>query len=672
VTEFFLAFFDLILNPWSWFHLVLLIIFLILFFKTSRILTQQGRRLWLLIGLFYFVFQLVNLSIAHPVVDPIGLMVILALVLRFIGQYTNTNHPGFVYLFVNLIFLSVFIVATFFPTLIPYITEYSSFLPLFLATWPILNIFGAFFVAARLKGIRVNHGKMAGAFAVLPWLVPTIYNIFIEVNRLFNLVRLPLILSQGEIVQHVLNLIPFTMVIYLWSYFLADHQKQAQTTIQDQLWTKKTLSYLIDSLSYQMQPGLSHRQAFLSHTAEKIGEMLGAAGIGVFLVDEYKDVLKVEVIKGTFPPLIYLGISAEDLSFDERVARFLNTEIPLDHRLIRRCIKELKVQYYETVALTDEFYQTGQAIDWEELSLMLAPLHFVGKLIGIMGVSFLRAENKVQPRTMRRFKDISSWLSQILYSFLRFEYEKDKHRIDIESAQIKEIQALLLPKRIPRLLSVEIAAFSRPARGVSGDYYDVIPLRKGEFLLVIGDVAGKGLPASITMVMIKTILYLLAFQPKMSPARLLNLINWGVAGKIGVDRYATMSIAHYDMSTRKLTYANAAHHPILIYHSAKKSFAKMDTEGIPIGLEKSTKYRETFTTLEKNDIIMLYTDGIIEAVGGDKGDFFGLERLKKFILSNCQLKADKLKRALENELDSFCGNSIRQDDQTILMMRVER
>jgi len=205
---------------------------------------------------------------------------------------------------------------------------------------------------------------------------------------------------------------------------------------------------------------------------------------------------------------------------------------------------------------------------------------------------------------------------------------------------------------------------------VSGDYYDIIGIRKGQILLAVCDVAGKGIPASLVMVMIRTIIHLVAHQPGMHVSRILDIVNWGIAGKVSLDRFATIALLTYDFAQHRLEYSNAAHHPLLIYRAETKTFETLDTDGIPIGLEKKTKYAQINTTLFKDDIVVLYTDGIIEAMN-EKGQQYSYESLQQVIEANAELPMEKLKKVIIDDMNRFVGKARQHDDQTFLLMKVE-
>jgi sigma-B regulation protein RsbU (phosphoserine phosphatase) len=131
-----------------------------------------------------------------------------------------------------------------------------------------------------------------------------------------------------------------------------------------------------------------------------------------------------------------------------------------------------------------------------------------------------------------------------------------------------------------------------------------------------------------------------------------------------------LALLTYDFAQRQLEYSNAAHHPLLIFRAANRTFETLDTEGIPIGLEKKTKYNQINTVLQPADIVVLYTDGIIEAMN-DQGSQYTLESLQRVILANCDFPPERLKRAIIEDMNGFVGKAKQHDDQTFLLMKVD-
>lgn len=394
-----------------------------------------------------------------------------------------------------------------------------------------------------------------------------------------------------------------------------------------------------------------------------------ADGGAVFLVDEFEDVLKVKAVEGDFPPPYQVPPKVK-LKISNLANYFQSTPIPLNKTIIGECAMTRKGIWIRDTRDDDRMAQNAHLDQIYIASIILVPLMQGNKVFGVLAVVSRRGNylfTSDHYSQIRTFADYTSLTINSLFTYLQL---LEKQEMEREVGIAAEIQGQLLPSRLPRVSSISLAAYSLPAKGVSGDYYDVINIRKGQILLAVCDVAGKGIPASLVMVMIRTIIHLVAHQPSMTVSRILDIVNWGIAGKVSLDRFATVALLTYDFALHRLEYSNAAHHPLLIYRAGSKTFETLDTEGIPIGLEKKTKYNQINTVLQRDDIVVLYTDGIIEAMN-DRGEQYSFESLQQVILNNCDLAPEKLKRAIIEDMNGFVGKAKQHDDQTFLLMKVD-
>lgn len=395
----------------------------------------------------------------------------------------------------------------------------------------------------------------------------------------------------------------------------------------------------------------------------------GASGGCVLLIDEFEDVLRVKSVDGSFPPPYQVGnaVKNKQSNIDQF---FRNTPIPLGQTILGEAAVKGRTIYLRRTAGDPRMTHNRRADIQFIASLIVVPLVLNNKVLGVLAVASNREDRLFSRNTARQLRTFGDYTSLTINNLLLTQQLIEKQEMEREVGIAAEIQGQLLPAKLPHTSSIRMAAHSLPAKGVSGDYYDLIKVRKGRVLLVICDVAGKGIPASLVMVMIRTITHLVAHQPNMHVSRIMDIVNWGIAGRIALDRFATMSLASYDFHTHELTYSNAAHHPLLIYRTRRAEFETLDSEGIPIGLEKKSKYQEVRTKLEKNDILVLYTDGIIEAMN-EKGQQFGQERLEGLIREHAGATPDALKSRLIEAINGFVGKARQHDDQTFVIMKIE-
>ena len=241
-----------------------------------------------------------------------------------------------------------------------------------------------------------------------------------------------------------------------------------------------------------------------------------------------------------------------------------------------------------------------------------------------------RAENQhftdLDFQHLKTFADYASITIDNLYTYLEvLEKRQMEQEVDIAA----QIQKRLLPAELPQLPRRPWPCTACPARGVSGDYYDVLPLDGDKVALVICDVAGKGIPAAMVMVMIRSIVHLLV-TPGRDAAATLTEINQGITGRIEIDHFATIGVLIYDQDRPGSQYANAAHLPLMVYRHRTGTLGKLDAKGLPIGVERDASYELKNLRVEPGDVLVLCTDGIIEAMNAD-GQQYTLGRLKAVI-----------------------------------------
>lgn len=227
----------------------------------------------------------------------------------------------------------------------------------------------------------------------------------------------------------------------------------------------------------------------------------------------------------------------------------------------------------------------------------------------------------------RTFNHMAAKLSELQEKMV--QQELIKKELDIAET----IQQGLLPEQLPELPGVEIAAYYDSAEEVGGDYYDYMEIGDGRWAFAIGDVSGKGIPGSLVMSMTRSILrsYVKAVA---SPAEALMRTNTVLCKDIPVGMFVTLVLAYLDTKTNRITLASAGHNPAIIRRNGKIGALRL--RGLPLGADDSGLFdeliNETSFKLEQNDIFVMYTDGVTEAMNKN-GDMFGLEGLVESVKS---------------------------------------
>ena len=230
------------------------------------------------------------------------------------------------------------------------------------------------------------------------------------------------------------------------------------------------------------------------------------------------------------------------------------------------------------------------------------------------------------------------------------------------------IQQNLIPKKAPNLPGFDIAGFLRSSMTVSGDFYDFIPLDNNRLGIAIADVRGKGIPAALLMVMIRTILRLIC-REETSPAAVLKRINDLLAIDTEPDLFATMVYGILDSTANTFTYSSAGHCYPLHLKNGGREVDELKEGGMLLGTFEHAAFESETIPLAPGDELLLYTDGVTEAERKSDETFYGEERLVAILESNSHQPAETFCQTIETALFDFSGTDHRDDDVTIVVIK---
>jgi len=280
------------------------------------------------------------------------------------------------------------------------------------------------------------------------------------------------------------------------------------------------------------------------------------------------------------------------------------------------------------------------------------------------------------------FNFIENCLAVGLENYYLIQTKKKHENLDREISTGAEIQSQLLPDYCPIIYGIDLAAHCRPALQLGGDYYDFMCLKtnisekskqKARWALVIGDVMGKGIPAGLLMTMLRGMLRAEVLTG-LPPDRILHDLN-----QLAIDdldqshRFVTLFYSDYDPRTRKLRFANAAHNPPLLWKNSDQKIIKLDAEGFVLGLQKDAEYHSGEIKLNENDLVLYYTDGVIDT-SNSLGERFDEERLIKTLTKLCKqsFTSQEILNKLFKKLDDFTGqNRHLEDDASMVILQLK-
>jgi sigma-B regulation protein RsbU (phosphoserine phosphatase) len=305
---------------------------------------------------------------------------------------------------------------------------------------------------------------------------------------------------------------------------------------------------------------------------------------------------------------------------------------------------------------------------------LLLPLRHAGQFLGLISLGRKITEMRYTAEEMSLLETLANQTSVALKNALLVEENLAKSVLEEELAVARRIQQQFLPRSLPEMTRFGIAAMNVPNKQVGGDYYDIVDVGSGNYLITIADVAGKGVPAALLASMVQASVRTQAQDGK-PIGEMMGRLNRLVFDATPEDRFATCFLGRVSGSDGgvvtgpSLSFSNAGHnYPILLPAGGGCRF--LDVGGIPLGIHSDFAYAETSTPLEKGDALILYTDGITDARNRLMEDYTE-ERLFEFAtMLPRHLTARELLDAIAEDLARFTQGADQADDITLVALKV--
>ncbi|MCX6689001.1 MAG: SpoIIE family protein phosphatase [Methanoregula sp.] len=264
------------------------------------------------------------------------------------------------------------------------------------------------------------------------------------------------------------------------------------------------------------------------------------------------------------------------------------------------------------------------------------------------------------------FNKMAADLRMHMDDLQRTTAEKERFAKELEIA--KGIQQSFLPDRAPTIAGIELVAKNIPALEVGGDFYDFIPIGKDQWGLVIADVSGKGVPAALFMALSRTLIRA-STMTNADPAAAIGHANQLICEDSKTSMFVTLFYAILDARAMTLNYVNAGHNPPLFLKNGESDVLLLKAKGIALGVIDDATLQSVKVDLRTGDILVLYTDGVTEAINAGEEEF-GEARLLQVITENRLLPAEVLLEKILSAITTFAGSQPQHDDITIMILRV--
>ena len=401
--------------------------------------------------------------------------------------------------------------------------------------------------------------------------------------------------------------------------------------------------------------------------------ILDAHGGALYLVDRTGTRLKLAYVSQGCPPLIEVPSRVLQQAASTPVAldSYLRSHsVNAGEGLIGRVWKS-----GEAIHLTDVEHVTELANLRETAlgtaSAMVTPLLYGRQNMGVLAVANGAESPPFSPSDFVVFKSISEQSAFALYNAIIYSEANEKKRLDHDLQIARDIQRILLPAQPPPIEGFDIAGINIPAREVSGDYFDYIKVDEERLGVVIADVSGKGVPASLIMAICRSVLRAEA-RLGQSPAEVLQKVNRQLYPDIKEDMFISMAYLILDHKNDHVTLSRGGHDAPLLYRAATGKVEVLKPPGMALGIDSGDVFDritgDLSVPLERDDCLVLYTDGVTEMLAAN-GDEFGPERMIQSIRASASEGAQGIIARLTDDVRDFAGGHPQNDDITLIVVR---
>jgi len=309
------------------------------------------------------------------------------------------------------------------------------------------------------------------------------------------------------------------------------------------------------------------------------------------------------------------------------------------------------------------------------MEMIIKPLEILRQ--GVIAIGEGRLEHRIEIAGEDEFSQIAKAFNEMALKFKGVQQsllEQEKLQREIQVA--KEIQHTLLPKHIPKAEGFDIASLYRSAKEVGGDYYDILDIGKNLIGVIVADVSGKGVPGSLVMTITRTAVRLISYENK-SAKNVLVKVNNFIKEDMKKGMFVTAFYLVLDSFTRTINFASAGHDPLILYRAKENKVYYVKPKGFPLGisLPDDDLFRKVMVEerikLEKDDMLVVYTDGVTEAMNG-KRELFTEKRFVEFIKANGKLSPAEFIEKLDNEIKEFTQGYPQSDDITVVAIKEKK
>ena len=404
-----------------------------------------------------------------------------------------------------------------------------------------------------------------------------------------------------------------------------------------------------------------------------IAMVVEASGGALYLLDSTRKRLVPTYLSEACPPLLPIpkNVREQMVKNPNAVASYLRlTSIERGSGFLGQALATGKPIKIDRLGEHPEFGK-GVASFRQDVTALVAPLLYGDRELGVLAVGHSTAGNTFSKNDYDVFISAAEQSAFTLGNALAHREATKNRRLEKEIRTARDVQQILLPAGDPEIPGFKIAGTNLPARLVSGDYFDYIDVDEDHLGIVIPDVSGKGIGASLIMAMCRSVIRANAAYNH-SPANVLRAANRQLFPDIREDMFISLAYAILDKRSGELLVARAGHDPPLHFIKATGEIRPVKPKGIAIGIDDGEVFDRAMAlesvVLAPGDSLLLYTDGVNEALDA-AGEEFGMDRLLEIFRTQSAKTAAGLVESITAEIQEFAGKAPQNDDITLIAIQ---
>jgi phosphoserine phosphatase RsbU/P len=314
----------------------------------------------------------------------------------------------------------------------------------------------------------------------------------------------------------------------------------------------------------------------------------------------------------------------------------------------------------------DPRFASGTMVLQGVRAVLAVPLGVSEKVFGIIYADSPISEGRFTEDHLKVLTTLASVAAIRVENARLVEARLERERLERELALASEIQQRFQPTAPPHITGYELQGISFPCYEIGGDYYDFIEREDGRLVIALGDVSGKGTAAALLMSSLHAAIHAQSASHD-SLVATISAVNRYLADNIPANRFVTLFYAELDPDSGSLAFLNAGHNPPLIVHAAG-TVEQLSSGGLPLGIKRDAEYREGRTQMQLGDVLVIYSDGVTEAVS-PSGEEFGPTRLYEVVSRNVEASAAGIRDRIESSLTKFAQGTSAADDITLVIVK---